>query len=204
MKFDSISFPIQSSNQRTRCRGRWQRHGDVRRCRRLLSKPATSIEAHEKMNTRDGKTCHRRSPAITLWIRETFPREDKRNVDDVCRCARCDYNHHHIVLLASSVSSGRKCSALFSSFVGVPLLLLLLSRRRQRSLRSSALESNTRLKIAYGFYMFSSFRGPSSSFPSPPPVTRRCLDFWMKAQPLGMEKDLFLLCVVDVAVVFLS
>ena len=40
----------------------------------------------------------------------------------------------------------------------------------------------------------------SSSFPSPPPVTRRCLDFWMKAQPfMGWRRICFFFCFVDVA-----
>tara|TARA_B100001996_G_scaffold18332_1_gene15068 strand:- start:323 stop:532 length:210 start_codon:yes stop_codon:yes gene_type:complete len=54
VKFDSISFPIQTTTKMQRTM--WQRHertfGDADD---YSPKPATSIEAHEKMNTRDGE-----------------------------------------------------------------------------------------------------------------------------------------------------
>ena len=84
---------------------------DVRRCRRLLSK---ARDVHRSPREDEHPRWRRHAIVarlrITLWIMcDASEREEK--IKKKCRDvrARCDYNHHHIVLLASSVSSGRKC-----------------------------------------------------------------------------------------------
>ena len=125
---------------------------DVRRCQRLLSK---ARDVHRSPREDEHPRWRRHAIVarlrITLWImRVTFPREktrEKKNVDDVCRYAR-----DAITITITSFflpppfrPEESVSRTLFSSFVGVPVLLLLLSRRRQRSLprrSSKALESN--------------------------------------------------------------
>ena len=107
---------------------------DVRRCRRLLSK---ARDVHRSPREDEHPRWRRHAIVarlrITLWImRVTFPREktrEKKNVDDVR--ARCDYNQHHIVL-ASSVSSRRKCfTYTFLVFCWCPAVVVVTATATQ-------------------------------------------------------------------------
>ena len=149
IRLDFVSNPDDDKDAEDDVAKAWE---DVRRCRRLLSK---ARDVHRSPREDEHPRWRRHAIVarlrITLWImRVTFPREktrEKKNVDDVCRYAR-----DAITITITSFflpppfrPEESVSRTLFSSFVGVPLLLLLLSRRRQRSLprrSSKALESN--------------------------------------------------------------
>ena len=63
-----------------------------------------------------------------------------------------------------------------------------------RVVRRKRLNRTARLKIAYGFYMFSSFRGPEFEFSVASAGDEEVFRFLDEgAAVYGMEKDLFLL-----------
>ena len=171
---------------------------DVRRCRRLLSK---ARDVHRSPREDEHPRWRRHAIVarlrITLWIMcEASEREEKmkKKCRRRTREMRLQSTSHRSCLLR--FVRKKVFHVYFSS-------LLLVSRcccchgdgdAVSRVVRRKRLNRTARLKIAYGFYMFSSFRGPEFEFSVASAGDEEVFRFLDEgAAVYGMEKDLFLL-----------
>jgi len=177
---------------------------DVRRCRRLLSK---ARDVHRSPREDEHPRWRRHAIVarlrITLWImRVTFPREKTREKK---------MSTTYVGTREMRLQSPSHRSSCLLRFVRKKVFhvhfsrLLLVSRcccccchgdgnAVSRVVRRKRLNRTARLKIAYGFYMFSSFRGPEFEFSVASAGDEEVFRFLDEgAAVYGMEKDLFLL-----------